>query len=193
MKRVRKYTVIGSIIIAMFMATAGRPLYSQDKNNDKNEPHIVRPADPFEEMFRIQREIERMFNSSYGRFMDDDYYKPMFKGRAVYSPDLDMHETEKEYIVKMDMPGMDKSAINIDLNDDVLTISGERKSEYEDTKPAGIHRIERSYGYFSRSITIPEKVKSDKIDATYKDGVLTVTIPKLQPSSPQKSVKIKVN
>lgn len=105
---------------------------------------------------------------------------------SAFSPSLDMHETDTNYEVKVDLPGLQASDFNVQLSDNVLTISGERQYEKTDGKEKGKkngstpHYVERYHGTFSRTIMLPGAVKNDKIDAQYRDGVLTVTLPKAE-------------
>jgi HSP20 family protein len=103
-------------------------------------------------------------------------------------PSLDVSETEKAVEVKLDVPGVTAKEIDIKLNGNLLTVSGERKEE-EEKKGKTFHRIERRYGSFSRSITLPCKVQEDEVAAEYHDGVLSITLPK---SEEAKSKKITV-
>jgi len=98
---------------------------------------------------------------------------------------FDVSQTEKELIVKAEVPGMDKKDININLSDGLLTISGEKKQEKEEENEK-YHFVERSYGKFSRTMRLPAEVETDKADATYKDGVLKVTLPKSEATKPKK-------
>lgn len=104
---------------------------------------------------------------------------------VTFSPSIDLTETDTNYDVKVDLPGLQANEIKVQLSDNVLTISGERKYEKSDgnekDKNGGKnHFVERYYGTFSRSILLPGTVKSDKIDAKYSDGVLAVTLPKAE-------------
>ena len=103
-----------------------------------------------------------------------------------FAPLLDMSETDANYEVKMDLPGVKANEVKVQVSDNVLTISGERKCEKADCKEKGgtPHHVERYHGTFSRSIVLPAAVKQDKIDAHYKDGVLTVTLPKAENVKP---------
>jgi HSP20 family protein len=106
---------------------------------------------------------------------------------AVFSPSLDLNETPTAYEVKLDLPGINPADINIQLVDNVLTISGERHEEKtEGTEGSTDHRIERYHGRFSRSLLLPGTVMSDKVDAQYKDGVLHITMPKAAEARPHK-------
>ena len=107
-------------------------------------------------------------------------------------PSLDVKETENEVIVTCDLPGMDKDKIDISLRDNVLTISGERErvEEVKD-ESSSYYRSERVFGSFQRSVSLPAVVDEKDVTATYKDGVLTVVLKKVEPNKPE-GVKIKV-
>ena len=105
-------------------------------------------------------------------------------------PSLDVAETKGDLVVKAELPGMDPKDIDISLNEGVLTIRGEKKQEKEE-KEEGYHLIERSYGSFTRSIRLPKDVQSDMIDASFKNGVLKVVLPKSEEAK-KKEIKIKV-
>ena len=100
-------------------------------------------------------------------------------------PAMDLVQTESSYVLKADLPGLSESDVNIELDDNVLTISGERKAEHTDRK-AGYYRVERSYGSFRRSLTLPEGVDADAVKATFENGVLEITVPKPAHQAPRK-------
>jgi HSP20 family protein len=106
-------------------------------------------------------------------------------GNGEWIPAFDVSETDKEIIVKAEVPGMNVKDIDITLTDALLTIKGERKLEKED-KGESYHRVERQYGSFSRSFNLGAEVKADAIDANYKDGILTLTLPKAEESKPKR-------
>ncbi|HVT34954.1 MAG TPA: Hsp20/alpha crystallin family protein [Nevskiaceae bacterium] len=109
---------------------------------------------------------------------------------ADWAPAVDIKETDKEYSVKAELPGVGKDDVKVDVQNGVLTLSGERKFEKED-KDAKHHRIERAYGSFTRSFVLPEDVLADKISAEHKDGVLCVHLPKTDIRK-DKSTQIKI-
>jgi HSP20 family protein len=128
-------------------------------------------------------------------------YSPSFFGRwrlpgevaskdLQWSPAADISETDKEYLVKAELPGVKREDVKVTLEDGVLTIEGERKFEKED-KNEKSHRIERFYGNFSRSFTLPDNADAANVRAESKDGVLNVHIPKIKVEKP-KPVEIKV-
>ena len=144
----------------------------------KPEPRSARMWDPF----RLAREeVETLWSQLIGEPADR-----LFKGRMV--PSLDLSETPNTVEIRMDVPGMKPEDIDIQLANGILTISGERKEEKEE-KGKTFHRVERRYGSFSRSVTVPTAVTEDKVDAQYHDGVLTIT---LQKTEEAKARKIKV-
>lgn len=109
---------------------------------------------------------------------------------AEWSPLVDISEDEKEYVIKAEVPEMKKEEIKITVHDDVLSISGERKYEKED-KGKKYHRVERAYGSFMRSFTLPEDADGSKVNAEYKDGILKVHLPKSEKAKP-KAIEVKV-
>jgi HSP20 family protein len=94
-----------------------------------------------------------------------------------WEPLVDISEDSKEYLIKVELPEIKKEDVKISVEDGVITISGERKFEKEE-KDKKYHRVERAYGSFTRSFTVPEKIKSDQVDAEFKNGVLEVRLPK---------------
>ncbi len=110
---------------------------------------------------------------------------------SQWTPLVDISEDDKEYLVKAELPELKKDDVKVSVENGELTISGERKSEKEE-KGKKFHRIERSYGSFMRSFTLPEAVKADKVTAEFKDGVLSVRLPKDESAKP-KTIEVKVN
>jgi HSP20 family protein len=109
---------------------------------------------------------------------------------AEWAPVVDITEDDKEYLVKAELPDIKKEDVKVSVENGDLSISGERKFEKEE-KGKKYHRIERSYGSFMRTFTLPETVKADKLSAEFKDGILTVHLPKDEKAAP-KSVEVKV-
>ena len=110
---------------------------------------------------------------------------------AEWSPLVDITEDEKEYLIKADLPEVKKEDVKLTVQDDVMSISGERKYEKEE-KGKKYHRVERAYGSFMRSFTLPEDADGSKVSAEYKDGVLKVHLPKSEKTKP-KSIEVKVS
>lgn len=144
----------------------------------------IAPWRPFRELDRIRREMDRLWDSFFER-------RPArVEEVSEWFPSLDVSETDTDYIVKVEVPGIDPKDINISLMNNLLTIKGEKKQEKEE-KDENYHLIERSYGSFTRSIRLPSQVQSDKINATYKNGVLKITLPKTEEAK-KKEIKIQV-
>ena len=110
---------------------------------------------------------------------------------AEWSPLVDIAEDDKEYLIKADLPEVKKEDVKLTVQDDVMTISGERKYEKEE-KGKKYHRVERAYGSFMRSFTLPEDADGSKVNAEYKDGVLNIHLPKSEKAKP-KSIEVKVS
>ncbi|HYA90528.1 MAG TPA: Hsp20/alpha crystallin family protein [Thermodesulfobacteriota bacterium] len=138
---------------------------------------------PFRQFERMTRDFDQLWDSFFGGGS---------KGRAEgeWLPSLDLAETDNELVVKAELPGMDSKDIDISLSDGMLTIKGEKKQEKEEKK-SDYHFIERSYGAFTRSIRLPKQVQREKISASYKNGLLRITLPKSEEAK-KKEVKIKV-
>lgn len=104
-------------------------------------------------------------------------------------PVVDIEETKEAFLVKAELPGVEKDDVSVNIEDGVLTIKGEKKSRTEDKKQ---HRVECSYGSFVRSFTLPKTVKAEGVEAEYKNGILNLTIPKSSETAPQQiEVKVK--
>lgn len=108
-----------------------------------------------------------------------------------WTPAIDIRETENSLVVKADLPEVDEKAIDIQIENGTLTLKGERKFDQDETGKGGYHRIERSYGTFSRSFALPDTVDTDKVAAEFKNGVLTITLPKKEVAKP-KTIKVVV-
>jgi HSP20 family protein len=139
--------------------------------------------EPARELGTIQNEMNRLFNT----FFDTPAPGNGGNGSTLrrWTPAMDLVETEHDFVLRADLPGMTEGDVNIELEDNVLTISGERKSEHEDNK-AGYYRVERSFGAFRRSLGLPEGVDPETVKATFANGVLEVTVPKPEQRKPRK-------
>jgi HSP20 family protein len=123
------------------------------------------------------------FSTDFNRLFNSLWEQPAVSQRWV--PEMDLVETEDHYLLKADLPGMKRDDVAIEWGDGTLTISGERNAEYE-RKEKGFFRLERSFGKFSRSLTLPEGIDPDKIQAEFHDGVLEVRIPKPEERKPRR-------
>jgi len=135
---------------------------------------------------------KRSFRPFYmGSIFDDDFF-PVMSNTTSSMPAVNIKEDEKEFKLDLAVPGIDKKELKIDINEDVLTISSETKNESEENKD-GYKRKEFSYSSFCRSFQIPENVSKDKIEANYKDGVLSVTLPKIEEEKHKISRQVKIS
>jgi HSP20 family protein len=123
--------------------------------------------------------MRRSFRPFYMPNLFDDDFFPVLNNRASTVPAVNIKEDEKNYVLDLAIPGMDKKDLKIDINEDVLTISSESKNEKSEESD-GYRKKEFSYSSFCRSFYIPENVNRDKIEANYKDGVLSVALPKME-------------
>ncbi len=135
--------------------------------------------EPVRELNTIQSEMNRLFNTLF------DTPAPANGTLRRWVPAMDLVETGEDFVLRADLPGLTEKDVNIEFENNVLTISGERKSEHEENKE-GFYRVERSYGSFSRSLTLPEGVDPDAVKASFDRGVLEVRIPKPEERKPRK-------
>lgn len=131
--------------------------------------------DPFKELNRIQQEMERLFRSSMNRFRT---FAPEMDFELRFAPEMDLTEDGTNYVVRFDLPGVDKSKISVRLEDRLLTVEGSTDESIEEKSGARTIRRERRMGRFSRTITLPGPVQSEGMKANYENGVLTVIVPK---------------
>ena len=138
--------------------------------------------EPARELYSVQNDLNRLFNTFF------DSPTPGTGRRAAlrsWTPAMDVVEKETEYVLRADLPGLAEGDVNVELDDNILRISGERKSETEESKD-GYHRVERAFGRFSRSLRVPEGVSADGIHANFENGVLEVHVQKPEQRKPQK-------
>ncbi len=143
---------------------------------------------PASELSNIDKKIKKFFEDFDSPFIGD-WVKPF--NSNVFTPRVDVTEDNENLYVHAEVPGVDKNDIKINLVGDVLTISGEKKSEQKDEKK-NYYRIERNYGAFSRSFTLPAEIKVEQISAAYDNGVLNITLPKTEEAKiVEKQIEIK--
>jgi len=138
--------------------------------------------EPFSDLVSLRDDMDQLFETFFGQHSEDR--------KGFWTPILDIEESNGNIVVKAEIPGMEKDEIKVSVRNNMLSISGERKQEIE-TKDKTFHRIERSYGKFSRTITLPSEVDADKIKAAYKDGVLNITLPKPESMKP-KQIEVEI-
>jgi HSP20 family protein len=138
--------------------------------------------EPVRELSSIQSEMNRLFNTL---FDSPSTGSNGISAHRRWLPAMDLLETKDEFVLRADLPGLSEDDVNIEFEDNVLTVHGERKAEHEERKE-GYYRVERSSGSFSRSLTLPEGVDPDAVKATFDRGVLEVRIPKPEQHKPRK-------
>ena len=142
--------------------------------------------DPFRDIISLRERMDKLFEDSLSRFRTpDEETMPTF-----WSPAVDIYETDEHIVLKAELPGVDRKEVSVEVKDNTLLLKGERKREKE-LKEENFHRIERSYGTFMRSFSLPVTVKQDEVKARFKDGILEVTLPKAEVAKP-KQVKVEV-
>jgi HSP20 family protein len=134
--------------------------------------------DPAREVDSLQSEVNRIFDTFFGG-------RPANGALRRWVPPMDLVESDDHLVLRADLPGLDSDDVSIEVKDGVLTISGERRGEHEE-KADGYYRVERAFGAFSRSMTIPEHVDAEGIAATFDKGVLEVRIPKPEERKPHR-------
>jgi HSP20 family protein len=138
--------------------------------------------DPTRELDALQGDMNRLFDSF---FQGRGNSRRGAGGLQRWIPPMDLTEDEQQFVLRADLPGVERGDVDIEVKDDVLTISGERRSEHED-KGEGFYRMERSFGRFSRSIDLPSGVEAGAVSADFENGVLEVRIPKPAQAQPTK-------
>jgi HSP20 family protein len=141
--------------------------------------------DPFRDMAVLQDRMNRLFNESYGQRREDD-----LMSRGTWTPAVDIYEVDGALVLKAELPDMRREDIDVSVENNTLTIRGERRLDHE-IKQESFHRVERAYGQFSRSFSLPNTVDTTKIGAEYKNGVLCVKLPVREEAKPR-SINVEV-
>ncbi len=138
--------------------------------------------EPSRELTSLQSEVNRLFSTFFEPSAPRSATGPVARR---WSPALDVIERDEQYVLRADVPGVREEDISVELDGSVLTISGRREAEHDEQR-AGYHRVERVAGEFSRSLTLPEGIDADRIEASYDRGVLEVRVPKPEQAKPRK-------
>lgn len=152
----------------------------------QTNPLLNQSWDPFSEITRWQEYMEQIFSRHLMSALNA-------AANTAWSPAIDLEEKKEEYLVQIDLPGMEKDQISINVQGNILTVSGERKSEREENDAAGVKRYERSFGVFQRSFSLPENIDPERITAGYDKGVLMLHLPKIKQAEPEPSRNIPIN
>lgn len=182
------------LVILISLGTAGImavPAFakSAESDNQNGSIQVVHPSalssqnsaqdfedwDPFLEMEHMHQAMRRMMGQSMRR-MWGDAPSPRY-----FQPDADIRDFDNQYVIRMDLPGMSKDQIRVDVTENAVSISGERREEKrEENVREGTYRMERNFGTFHRAIPLDEPVKTEEVQAKYENGVLEITLPKLE-------------
>jgi len=141
--------------------------------------------EPFRDMVSAQRDFDRLFREAFSSHLGDTELST-----RSWAPPVDIYETEDAIVLKAELPGVDPKDVEVRVEDNTLYLKGERKFQKE-VKEQNYHRVERSYGSFARSFSLPNSISSDRVKAEFKDGLLTLTMPKREEAKP-KTIKIDV-
>ena len=142
--------------------------------------------EPFNNLMTTQREFDRLFKDAFNPLFGDSELST-----RTWAPPVDIYETENDIVLKAELPGVDSNDVEVKVEDNTLYLKGERKFEKE-VKNESYHRVERSYGSFARSFSLPNSISTEKVNAEFKDGLLTLTLPKREEAKPR-TVKIDVS
>ncbi len=140
--------------------------------------------EPFRDLITTQDRMNRLFNETLGRAFGEEGARA-----GAWIPAVDIYETEQNVTVKAELPGIDPKEVEVTVHEGTLYLKGERKYEKE-VKEEHYHHVERAYGSFARSFELPASINEDKVEADFKDGVLTLTMPKREEA---KAKKIKIS
>jgi HSP20 family protein len=158
------------------------------KRNPSNEMDVWNRDFPVARgLHSFQREMNRMLDNF---FRGDIFDEGSFAGTQVFAPAVDFSETKDAYVIKAELPGLKKEDVRVTMNNNIVTIAGEKKIE-EEKREGSFYRMERSFGSFERSVAIPGPIKADAVEARYADGLLTLSLPKTEEAK-QKTIDVKV-
>lgn len=139
-------------------------------------------------LWELHREMDRLFERAFQGFGPLSSGLPT-SAQSLLKPNVDIKENKKSYTISVEVPGVEEGDVKLELADGALTISGEKKHEKEE-KDEHYHSIERSYGSFKRVLSLPQDAKEDDIKAKFKNGVLTITVPRKQIAKPENETKV---
>jgi len=135
--------------------------------------------DPLRDVASLQDEVERVFRQTFGGD------RPATSAAGAFSPALDVEETEDAFNLHVELPGVAAEDVDVSLEENVLTISGERRF-YDEKQADGFRRIERHFGRFHRAVRLPDRVDPDRVAASYRDGLLMISVPKAEEAKPRR-------
>lgn len=196
-KTTRAEAIAGATLVLLLVAGAtawaakgdGKIQLKKDATALEQRAQTRQRLDPFRDMLQMQREMERLFNDTLNPYSGFPGFEATFE--QEFQQAMDLRETADAFVVQMDLPGLEKSDISIEVKDHVLIVSGERKQAKEEKKDEKVIMQERSVSSFSREVVLPKSVDADAAMAEYKAGVLTITLPKTGKDKEIRKIKIK--
>lgn len=144
----------------------------------------MKRVDPFQELMGLQERMNQLFRGNFSGYNNEDI------ASGAWAPAVDIYETPETIQMTFEIPGVNQQDIKVNLENNLLTVTGERRLEHEDRRE-GYHRVERSYGAFSRSFTLPSTIDPNQVNATFEQGLLRLTLPK-RPETQPRAIEIKV-
>ena len=166
-----------------------QPAWPQPPNMTFRGPMFQDDWNPFEEMERMRQEMDQLFGNTMNRFRS----MPGFNGdwdRMSFAPEMDLQDEGDHYTVRLDIPGAEKSKINVEVHGGMLRVSGTSEETVDEDDGGRVLRMERRSGHFERAITLPGPADESNVEATYENGVLTITIPKAAEAPKTKNVMV---
>jgi HSP20 family protein len=145
---------------------------------------LMKRVDPFQELMGIQDRMNQLFRGNFSGYNNEDI------ASGAWTPAVDIYETPETIQMTFEVPGVNQQDIKVNLENNLLVVTGERRLEHED-KHEGYHRIERNYGAFSRSFTLPSTIDPNQVNAVFEQGLLRLTLPK-RPETQPRAIEIKV-
>jgi HSP20 family protein len=142
--------------------------------------------DPFRDLVSIQDELSRLFGRTFG---GAESIRPTAGG--VWMPSMDVYETEDKIVAKLELPGIDPDKVDVSVEDSTLTVSGSREFS-DEVREENYHRVERRYGSFTRAITLPHTADTERVNASFDKGVLTIEVAKAEKAKP-KRIQVKAS
>lgn len=196
-KVVKREIVIGTIAVLVLLAGSmawagkkdGKIQVNKDKTAKQEQKKDAQQLDPFQDLVRMQQQMERLFDSTLNPYSGLPEFDYAFEEPEILP--LDLRERPDAFIVQMDLPGLEKKDISIEVKDRILTVSGERKTTTKKQQKEKILMQERTLNSFSRELVLSKNVKVDAVTAEYKDGVLTITLPKTEVDQESHQIEIK--
>ncbi|MCX4027688.1 Hsp20/alpha crystallin family protein [Endozoicomonas sp. SM1973] len=165
----------------------------KEEERDNKQLSANSPRDPMANpLIQFHRDVDRLFDSMFKGVGLPNFSEEWSKlPNNMFKPNIDISAKDKEYLISVEVPGVDEKDIKLEMRDNSLIISGEKKHEKED-KEEHLYRVERSYGHFQRILAIPEDANVEEINASFKNGVLCISLPRKElPDSKTKQIEIK--